>query len=1855
MFLLGAVLVLSVVTAGAFTATAGLHAAEDPNTDGTELGERSGVVLPTDTETVVSEKLAERDKTAVALLLVERDISDSAVIAGQVDATALRADSEATLGPVVEAASAMEGVTVRNTFWVGNVVSARVDLETVDPVDLAAIDGVTRVAPNTEMTRPSSVQAQTESNVSADQTQNFTYGLRQIDVPGFEDKYSASGEGTTVTIIDNGISDPEAGHPDLEFGIKAVAENGSVTTGTLGQPTEQAHGEHTAGTATGAADPAGDVPRYGVAPNASLINIKVGERKSIAVEDLLASVEFAVEQDSDVASMSLGLPIESPGDSVLELLMGQQAQTALAAGTVVIGTTSNEGAGDAGGPVRTPGAEFSVLSVGASNEARDIADLSSGAVIDRFSVDYNTSAGGAAEYPEFYPRQYVKPDVSAPGIGVLSSGPLGGDLGDPAATYSRSSGTSMAAPHVAGAVALIQSATDGETPAPLIRNALAETAEKPDTEFPSRYGRDIRYGTGIINVTAATDAIVDGSLTVEGKVTDSDGDPVVGAVVTSEAGALTSTDQSGSYTLHTTSDPANVTLRGLGVESRTRLVADDTDPVNFRNASTVSVDVLDGQPAAVAFGGSLDVSVDVANLEALTVDLTAESTVAPEDVTVTLDGDELPLGESVALDETVDGQVMLGVDLASGGSYTEGDVLGIRHTFEGVGDSVVVETGPTELTETPAPAEYEVSNLSAPAETTAGTSVPISFEITNVGQQTPDSHGYVIDPFGETTELNVEPGETRLVSVSVSGTRNRYSVGDVAAYEIRVGQLEEGFTGLRLESVEDSVTAELALQAGGTRFDITGLDAPPTADPGQRIDVTATVENIGELGDTQTVELAFDGGVVANESVTLDAFTLANGVDNTTVTFSDIPLPDTEAYFEYGVSTRDDSVGMPIAVGLTFQNVTVTQNRDTEGELTAELLRESLPPRYGVPTVVDAGRVNSSVVEKTDVFVFHDLGDAASDIVPAVEDDPLTNAVYLEQSASSNAITGRAAVLNDPEAVESGVLGPPPVAFTIEQDHPIFDGVGSAGDVVPIHSGGNAGFVWFENASGETLATADNQNTTDDNFGPSVAVDPDSGAVLLSTIATSVLITPDNFTAEASQILANAVAFAEPDDLEEPFLQVSNLSAPAEASTGEQMDVTATVANLGNQTGTQTVEAVFDGSVVATTTVTLDASEQTTVEFDGIALPGQIGAYEHGVATDNNSQTAEILVGDLTTVTIVESGFRNTFGDDIELLLAGTLPDTFDTQIVNANNVTDTTIDNTDIFLFNDAAQFIDGVEADATTGAVYLDQRGIGSGAIPTRSSAIGDPAETFRSFQGSSPVEYTIQQDHPIFDGIGGPGDTVEIHDSFTPDVSWFSGASGETLAAVQAGTVGGPAVAVDPDSGSVLLSSLGVTQSVGPEEYTPEATQILANGVEFAKPPDISGAFFDVTGLTAPAETDAGATLNVSATVTNVGNESGTQTVEFAVDGSVVTTVPGLELDPGNETTVEFTDVSLPGDGGVFEHGIQTANDSQTAEIQAGSPDIELVELTQPDELTLEQEFTTEVTLRNNGTVPYEGELLQVTNLNDTASDTGAVPLNRTTVRLAPGENETVTGAALTFAEFNAMLDAGLAPGDDVRTGYRRGQNLGPDAPGDPLVEAVYSEPISIVPVGPPDVTVSTLRIAGQGANATAVVGSYDVTAQITHSGGASGDVPVELTVGDETLSKNVSLGTNQTVTVTFENATSSLVPGSYNVTMSGSTDAVSGTLTLSMNAGDGGDDGTTGGDGGDDGTTGGDGGDDGTTGGDGGDDGTTGGDGGDAGDDNATDDGGDGSGPGFGPIVVLAGLGGAGYLLKRRGRTDGTDSS
>ena len=98
--------------------------------------------------------------------------------------------------------------------------------------------------------------------------------------------------------------------------------------------------------------------------------------------------------------------------------------------------------------------------------------------------------------PIFGPLTYIKPDLGAPGVQVLSAVP-GPDL-------AALNGTSMASPHVAGAAALVLSAAPGLENEPLaIRSILRGTIEDL-----GEAGKDQRYGFGRLDVLAAAQTAV---------------------------------------------------------------------------------------------------------------------------------------------------------------------------------------------------------------------------------------------------------------------------------------------------------------------------------------------------------------------------------------------------------------------------------------------------------------------------------------------------------------------------------------------------------------------------------------------------------------------------------------------------------------------------------------------------------------------------------------------------------------------------------------------------------------------------------------------------------------------------------------------------------------------------------------------------------------------------------------------------------------------------------------------------------------------------------------------------------------------------------------------------------------------------------------------------------------------------------------------------------------------------------------------------------------------------------------------------------------------------------------------------
>ena len=1125
---------------------------DDPEYGVSEL-ERDG------TGTDIDSSLLGASGERVVILDVERGL-DTDTITG--DATGLlKADSRATLGPVAEAVTGLDGVTLRNRLWLGNLLTVEVELDRQDVRTLAAIEGVQRVVPNVVFELPDPAKPATggdsrsvDPRVGATQNSStVTYGLEQMDIPGFEATFGGErGGNATVAIVDNGLSNPDEGHPDLDIAKRFLVQNGNVTEGLV---QSGSHGEHVAGTVTGAANPVGDVPRFGVAPEAELLLFDVfGTSAGASFEDIALGLEVAAEEGADVGGFSLGAANGSFSESTFEPTFTSTVEDANAAGMVVSVSSGNEGLGPDGGQVTAPATQFDAFTAGNVDEAREVNPGSSGAVIQDETV--RRVLGDPVDLPDQFPRTFVKPDVSAAGTDVLSSGPLGTELDDPTARYSYATGTSMAQPHIAGAAALLQSVTDEQIPPKLIETALAETAQKPPGAPGAQTERDIRYGTGIINVTAAALAL-QGTQTVSGTITSSaDGTALVGATVETAEGGLASARTGDNYTLYATDDPTDVTADAFGYEPET-VSASESPTQAFELDPTVAAEVIDGQPSFVVAGNSFDIVVDVATLENITVELTANSSVSAENLTLLLGGQELPLGTTVDLDGSVSGEVTVTVETDAG--IADGSTLGLVDTLAGAGDSLTVETGPTEVTDEVPPAEFVVNKLTVPDTVTVDQSLTVTAEVENVGGESgttetlPAIEGPTTDG-GETLvflppdTLELAQGETQTVSTEF-GTITDISdaVGSVewgpGTSLTAVQQVGENLNPSEAPDpvVEDEATAPFSVveeQIEGPFFEVSALQAPDKLDPGAELNVSATVTNIGTGNDTQTVGFRFNGSVVDTEP----GVALGPG-ENTTVEFT-AQVPTEEAFYEHGVFTNNDS-----------QNATLTVGQPDPPEF--QLTNLSQPDRLSV---------NGSIQAQVEVT---NVGGTAgqTELIYATDIDGVF--IYIQTDIRS--------IQLDPG--ESTTISESLLNFSdINEQVPGVD-YGPGEDVL-------TGFQ-----VGETLD-------------PSEGPDP---------------VVEDELAANISIV-------------EEPFLDVGGLSAPEEAEPGAELNVSATVTNTGGLADSQTVEFRLDGQTVANTTVELNASAATTVEFTA-TLPGQSGTFEHGVFTDDDSQTA--------TITAVEPGPPN--------------------------------------------------------------------------------------------------------------------------------------------------------------------------------------------------------------------------------------------------------------------------------------------------------------------------------------------------------------------------------------------------------------------------------------------------------------------------------------------------------------------------------------------------------------------------------------------------------------------------------------
>ncbi|NEA34684.1 S8 family serine peptidase [Streptomyces sp. SID13031] len=259
-------------------------------------------------------------------------------------------------------------------------------------------------------------------------TPNVDRSVPQIGAPAAW-QAGFTGKGVKVAVLDSGY---DATHPD--FKGRVIATKG-FTADDEGHVDENdvvdrvGHGTHTASTVAGTGA-ASDGKYKGVAPDADLMIGKVCGDRNCESSAMIAGMQWAAGSGARVVNMSIGGGPTDGTDILSETVNELTAST----GTLFVISAGNFGAEQS---VSTPAAADAALAVASVTKSDTHSDFSSqGPRVGDLSV---------------------KPEISAPGSKIVAARAANTPLAPFAIndSYAELSGTSMAAPHVTGAAALI--------------------------------------------------------------------------------------------------------------------------------------------------------------------------------------------------------------------------------------------------------------------------------------------------------------------------------------------------------------------------------------------------------------------------------------------------------------------------------------------------------------------------------------------------------------------------------------------------------------------------------------------------------------------------------------------------------------------------------------------------------------------------------------------------------------------------------------------------------------------------------------------------------------------------------------------------------------------------------------------------------------------------------------------------------------------------------------------------------------------------------------------------------------------------------------------------------------------------------------------------------------------------------------------------------------------------------------------------------------------------------------------------------------------------------------------------------
>ncbi|MEJ3745250.1 S8 family serine peptidase [Actinomycetes bacterium KLBMP 9797] len=468
------------------------------------------------------------------------------------------------------------------SFWLANALWVKGDRSLVNAI--AASDAVERIEQSKSYPLITPTPVTAEPGTTAD-TKAVEWGVSNVQAPQVWTEFGTQGEGITVANIDTGV---DFDHPALVGKYRGTQADGTFDhnynwfdgSGVCGATTpcdNHGHGTHTMGTMVGD-DGAGN--QVGVAPGAKWIAAKGCGTNECTDAALLGAGQFVLAPTDTAGNnprpdLHADVVNNSWGGGRGDLWYEQTVDSWIAAGIFPAFASGNDGR-DGCDTTESPGDYPQSYSVGAYDVNNAIADFSG----------RGTSAVDDG----------IKPNIAAPGVNVRSSLPGGG--------YGSNNGTSMATPHLSGAVALAWSAAPalaGDVDA--TKALLNQTAIDADsTSCGGTAANNNNFGEGRLSAYQLVLAAPRGpSGAVSGTVTDSGtGDGIAGATVTLGRRTAT-TDADGSYELLAPAGAQELSASAYGYHAKSATVTVPEDgtatldfPLTAAPVVTVTGKVTDG-------------------------------------------------------------------------------------------------------------------------------------------------------------------------------------------------------------------------------------------------------------------------------------------------------------------------------------------------------------------------------------------------------------------------------------------------------------------------------------------------------------------------------------------------------------------------------------------------------------------------------------------------------------------------------------------------------------------------------------------------------------------------------------------------------------------------------------------------------------------------------------------------------------------------------------------------------------------------------------------------------------------------------------------------------------------------------------------------------------------------------------------------------------------------------------------------------------------------------------------------------------------------------------------------------------